>query len=92
MQVFIQDLINGYVAETRGSLKFFKDHYAEYIPSVAPDGSIRLHPQKAPVEIAAETLEDLRNYAIIYGAHVIITPTFKVLFTFYKEGEINEDR
>lgn len=92
MKVFVQGLINGYVAETRGSRKFFKDHYAEYIPSVAPDGSIRLHPQKAPVEIEAETFEELRNYAMIYGAHVIITPTFKVLFSFHKEGETYEDR
>lgn len=92
MKVFVQGLMNGFVAETRGSRKFFEDHHAEYIPSVAPDGSIRLHPQKDAIEIEAETLEDLRNYAMIYSAHIIITPQFQVLFDFYKEGEVHEDR
>lgn len=91
MKVFIKGMIHGYVSQTRGSLKFFQDHNAEYVPSVAPDGSIRLHPQKNFVEIDAETLEDLKNYSLIYDAHIIITPTFQILFDFYKEGEVYND-
>ena len=92
MKIYVKGLLTGFVAETAGSRKFFEDYYVEYMPSLAPDGSTRLHPQKSYVEIDAETLEDLKAYSLKYNAHIIVTPLFQILFDFYKNEDVYEDR